>query len=877
MASLTVSNYLAMLRDDPDDEASFQGLKEALSSGDPERIGEQPIRWLEMARAGHESRGEHRAAAWLIEAEALILDDDPDFKHALFKELGRIRHEELLDDAGAIDAYRAALALRKDDDIEEKIDQIGQLAENWQQIAERFQEEAEDASDANLKSSLLSRAGSLIWQYKKKSKAKQTDKLFKGALEADPADARAARLYMLTLAERERWSDAAKVLLTAAQSTGNRDDQLNLFVRAARVYHKRAEDGAKAAEAYEGALEIAPGHQEALGFLVEHYTTTESWDNLVRVYEAALKSPKDSDAEQGTLFQLAMVHWRFRNEPAAAEPYFGRLRKLNPSHPAMVSFYRDFLTGDDDADKLMTILSDAQRAAEGDQQKLELALDVARLTAKSSGSVEKGIDAWKTVQRLDASNEEATAALRDLYGRGEKWNAMVDVMKAEIDALPKDDPDAKARRLELLRELVVIYRDHLNLDVMVVNTYNAILEDDPGDAEALSNLASTYEQMGRWNDLIRVLAAQADAAEEPEQQIELNLRVATLWIDRFANYNQATKPLEKVIALQPGNRDALRQLKEIYSKKRAWKQLYEVLLKESELISDPDARLAQKIELAKLAGDRLRKHADAIVMWLDVIEEAPDTPGALESLEKLSDRERDFPTLAKVLELKVERVTDDKGRVKILQKLGLIYGDHLEDHSKAAGAWKRVLEIDPKNGRAKRTLRESFLQARDWEGLESLYRERDELRGAGRCARPGRRAHGRRRAQEGAELPRGARVRGGDRRAAPGVPQLRARPVGRSQQRAGRPGARADLREGREVAAPGAAPGGAPRRATRGRPGRGPARAHRPDAVSVDREAQRRGRRLQVGLRGLRARPPPTAPSGRTSKTRPAARRPSTS
>ena len=37
MAALTVSNYLGMLRDNPDDAEAFEGLKEALASGDAAR------------------------------------------------------------------------------------------------------------------------------------------------------------------------------------------------------------------------------------------------------------------------------------------------------------------------------------------------------------------------------------------------------------------------------------------------------------------------------------------------------------------------------------------------------------------------------------------------------------------------------------------------------------------------------------------------------------------------------------------------------------------------------------------------------------------------------------------------------------------------
>ncbi len=741
MASLTVSNYLGMLQDDPENRESFEGLRDVLASGDPALLGDQPMRLLEAARHEHEKHGETQAVAWLIELESSHSDDDPRFQAALCKELGRIKHEELLDDAGALEAYARALELKPgDEDVEVAIEEIEQSAEKWRAIADRFIDEAKDASDASLKASMLARAAGLVWQHRTKGRNKEVDKLFKRALAADPSSTRAARLYCVTLRNREKFAEMAEVLRTTADAARGRDDKLMLYLHAARVSLHQLADRPAAAGCYERVLDFVPGHEEALRFLVEHFTRQEEWDHLVALYEDALRSRQKLESEQGILLQIGMVHWRIRNAPKQAEPYFARLRKIDPAHPGMLGFYREYLTAladHEDSDiasdasiRLLTILTDAQRVANDESLKVELAVELAR-AAQRTDATERAIDAWKSVQRIDPTHEEAGQALRGLYRRGQKWNALVEVMRAELDALPANSEDdaLRSRRVELLRELIVIYRDELKLDVMVINTWNALLEEDPSDPEGLAQLAATYEGMGRWNDLIQVLTKQVDATDDTTEKVSLLSRIAGLWIDRFANYNQATTPLEAVIDLEPENRDALSQLKTIYTKKRSWKQLYAVLEKESQLASDPEARLAMKLELAKLAGDRLHQHAEAIQLWRSILEEAPDTEGAIPTLEKLADREKDWTTLAFVLELRVDREDGDKGKIKVLQKLGGVYGEHLDDPAKAADTWKRILEVDPKNGRALRTLREAFLKGQDWDGLEALYAEAEDWEG----------------------------------------------------------------------------------------------------------------------------------------------------
>ena len=721
MAALTVSQCLGMLLADPDSEPALEGLLDALTSGDAARLGVGPAALLELARRGHAQRGEVATAAKLLELEVTLVEGDPDREAELWKDLARLRRDSLLDDKGAHEALEKVVALRPgDEDAREQLVQLEQVASSWKEIGKRLVEEAAGATDPTLRSSVLQRAAVLVWQYKKRGRDKEVDALFGEALAVDPSSTSAAALYEQTLRAREKWEELAKVLIGAAEATKNRDEKLHLFVRASRVIARKLDQQERAGACYERVLDFAPGHPEAMSFLVEHFMQHEQWDHLVGLYEDALRSRQKLESEQGILLQLGMVHWRMRQKPAEAEPYFARLRKIDPAHPAMLDFYRDFLAQTGDEGRLLTILGDAQRTAGDSGDKLRLAVELARQAQANPSTVDRAIDAWKAVQRLDPQSGEAVAALRELYAKGGKWNALVEVLKAELEQLPATDTE---RRIALLREIVPVYRDKLSLDVMVINTFNAILQLVPDDVEALQSLATTYESLGRWNDLIQVLTKQAEAETDKDNKVRLYTRVANLWIERFANYNQATRPLELVFEIDPDNRDALTKLKDIYAKKRAWKPLFDVMRREADIASDPTVRLYNLVELAKLAGERLHKNADALQLWREVLDVDPNAPGALDALEKLAEREKDFPTLADALERRIAATADVQERIKLLQKVGAIYSEQLADQVKSADAWKRVLALEPKNGRAMRTLREMHLAAGDYEGLEALYGE----------------------------------------------------------------------------------------------------------------------------------------------------------
>jgi golgin subfamily B member 1 len=256
---------------------------------------------------------------------------------------------------------------------------------------------------------------------------------------------------------------------------------------------------------------------------------------------------------------------------------------------------------------------------------------------------------------------------------------------------------------------------------MVIGTLSRIVKLTPGDREALTELAAKYEGAGRYNDLINVLSERADALTDRAEKVDAHLRVARLWIERFANHTQATGPLEKVLQLDPENREALSQLKDIYEKKRAWKQLYEVLRKEKAVASDPTVRLVNTMEMAKLAADRLQGYAEAIALWKEALALDPHAKGATEALEKLAEGEKDYDTLVSVLEAELGQASAAEAQIRILQKLALLHGERLNKPEEGLRCWRRILAIEPKHGRALRAVRDALLKARDWDGLEELY------------------------------------------------------------------------------------------------------------------------------------------------------------
>jgi tetratricopeptide (TPR) repeat protein len=354
--------------------------------------------------------------------------------------------------------------------------------------------------------------------------------------------------------------------------------------------------------------------------------------------------------------------------------------------------------------------------------------------AEASGQTDKAIDAWKLVLRQEPTNAEARVALGRLYTAAGRWANLVELHRQEIDSLGGVRTGAdgvithRERKLELLREMAEVYQDRLGQEPMVVQTYNSILAIEPGDRAALVALAASYEKLGRHTDVVKVLDQQAEHSADPSERVTLYRKIAWIWLDRFNNVNNATKPLEQILAIDPRDADAIAQLKDLYGRRRAWRQLFEVSRREADML-DGTRRRDAVVELARLAAEKLSSPVESIALWREALELDRNTPGALDALEKLTEREKDYAGLADVLERRAEEAGDADAKVSVLMKLGAVYGERLNDPARSIDAWRRVLAVKPGHPKAMRVLRDAYTAAGEWDTLEELYASAGDFEG----------------------------------------------------------------------------------------------------------------------------------------------------
>ncbi len=708
-----IQGYLERLEAEPVNTELLNKLQLLVEKVDPD---EEIAKLLDNSAERMAASGEAEATLALLTLLERFIQTDDERADLLYRK-GRLLEEDLLDEEQAIGCYERLLELRPDDSgAEERMSHISLVRENWEKIVQKYRDEAEASTDDALTTSLY-RSIAEIYQ-KNTPGSSEVEQFLNKSLEVDPTNSKSGfhleRLYR----REERWDDLVTFFQKRVEISADDFSKNDALMDLGRLYGSQLGDREAMKEFFAKVLEGDPSHAVAMRALADAYQEDEDWEELIQIYESSLNAKGRSEQDLGTHIQIGMLWWKKVGDLDQAEPYFSRVRKAQPTSPLALDYYRDYHSSRGEFTKLLGLLQQAQRLNKDPEEKLALAMEMADLAENKADNPDKAIDLWKGIMRQKPGDSDAKNALRRLYHAAEKWNALLEILKEDQESLGNDQVEEK---VAILTEMVGIYRDRLQLDVMVINTYNAILSVDASNDEALNALAEKYEAMSRWNDLIGILARQAESNEDVDQRKALLRRIADLWMDKFTNPNKAIEPLEQILEFDPGDTEALTMLKDIYQRRRNWRGLLGLYDRELELLP-ADQRRPLLLEMAELAQKRLGDPKAAIGAWNRLLETDTHDIEAIEALTQLYEREKRYPALAEMLQRRLEMSTDAEA-LPILERLGALWGDRIESTSKAIEIWNRVLDVQPGHSKAMRVLRDLYAAAGDWTQLEALFSE----------------------------------------------------------------------------------------------------------------------------------------------------------
>jgi tetratricopeptide (TPR) repeat protein len=590
-------------------------------------------------------------------------------------------------------------------------------ADDWRGEVEGLREGASSVGDARLAARILLRAVRIL--HLVPAHAHERERALRALLDGDGTCAEGHVLLEQLLAHTERWDALAahrSARLEACPSPHARVALLRTYARSWQRAGDTDRAGAALLQAWTIIRRVAerPGAEPPLrltigdaGFLCDWLEARGQYQRLVTLAE-----PGQGDLDEPALDDAALTIAARASDVACARLHDRATAEALAARVHVVA--REIVLLVDDSPRV------AAPAAPGSDDQ---ASEAARALEASGASTERILAAWRAAiaaaPRARAPRRELARVLRT----AQRWYALIEALRDE-----EGECEGQDERAHLGLEMVEIYRDRLRLDSMVPSILEPLLDRQPGSVALLDELAAWAERTNHPADLIAALTRKLPLVADDGERLQLQLRMARLHA-AGADAACAIEAWERVLALDPAQPEALRELEAAYEKRRDWEHLVGLRARVAALLPDPEARLAATVEVARQARERLRRPALVVQAWNDVLALDPCHREALDELVRLLEVEGDWARVGQLRMIQLEEAADQAEKLTILSAIGVVYGEKLGDadgQDRAILAWREVLWIDPRHARASEALRKHLAARARWDELEELYLSADQ-------------------------------------------------------------------------------------------------------------------------------------------------------
>jgi tetratricopeptide (TPR) repeat protein len=648
---------------------------------------------------------DHAAIAGLRAIHASLGDD---------AEVARL-YEEELELAGADGRHAATLELMLGRLLARRGDLAGAARHLEASLAKAPSEEARDSLAETLAASpgpeAAARAVELCRQLAAARRAhgdlEAAAVYLRRALGIDPDAAPAAEALAEVLRQAGRWAELER--LYAARG---------LAAERAAVLAERLGDREEAKRCWETLGEAGEAPLRAL------YTADGDWEKLAALVERGIDRRPPGQRADDLLSLAGLLRDRLGDRERAAR-CLRQVLEESPGHAEAMRRLSDHLRDRRDWRGYVELL-EARVARSPEGERLARLEELAEACEQRLGDVERAAGVWRKVAELDPVRASAREALRRIGARSKMWESLITVLEREAAAAG----DARDRA-EVKKRMAGVFRERQVDPLRAIALYEEALALAPGDAAALKALAELYERQGDDKGLLRTLRRQLEPGAAGGGKLAPSARIERLGLlrraaglaEQLGDVDAVVFACTAVLDLAPGERDALDRLERVLERTGDLEGLESALAYRAEAAGGHAERARALRRLAHL-GDRRAEGApgdaalevEAIGRWEKLLHAAPTDAEALAALATRYEEAGRTRELAAVLERLADAVRADEAAAA-RRRYARVVDHEINDATRAVKAWRRLLDLVPRDREALAALARRHQAAGAWRDL----------------------------------------------------------------------------------------------------------------------------------------------------------------
>ncbi|MGZ3428495.1 MAG: hypothetical protein ACXVCV_17705, partial [Polyangia bacterium] len=319
---------------------------------------------------------------------------------------------------------------------------------------------------------------------------------------------------------------------------------------------------------------------------------------------------------------------------------------------------------------------------------------------------------WHDALELKPQDASIYRSLAELSEREGNQVEVAETLRKQLKAAKE-----KVEKLNLLRKLASLYDDRLHDVEGVEWACGEILEQLPGDRDALRRLEAAFEKAGEAGEerLIEILEQHAGAAATPAEKIPLLHRLAALY-DKRGNAAAASDKLERIVKLDKNDHKALEALGRIDASLEKWPEAAAAMERTLPKVPAGPEGVEPWKRYARIVDGKLNDAMRAAKAWKEVIERRPTDKEALEGLTRLARARGDWALLDDVLARR-QAHADGADAVTVALERAQLADERLKNPERAIEILRHVIdEMAPRDLEAHARLQKLLAAAGDLDG-----------------------------------------------------------------------------------------------------------------------------------------------------------------
>ena len=512
----------------------------------------------------------------------------------------------------------------------------------------------------------------------------------------------------------ERWAEMAQVLERELPTI--REDQVtrqvDILLQLGELRADRLNRKPDAVQAYESVLERDPKNPVASERLETLYEQLGRERELARLLEARADSVTEPIARASLLDRVAGLRANRGDIDGAIAAYTGAFSADPTNREVFTAMERVCYKAERWAPAMQLYEIAIAHVENGGSRAYRLGDLYARrgnVQLNFLGQVEPAIASYQKVIEVDSKPEATIKVLEDLCRQRNDWSPLITAWERRAEV--QRDP---ARRAEALRAAAALASDRSDDPRASVRLNHKLLTIDPSDHGAASTLERYYEEQQDKSGLIDVLKVRLQHARADET-VGILKRIASASEDGARDVDGATEHYQKILELQPENRDALEALGRIYESTEQWAEFIDVTRRQIKVTNDRNTKALLYFKCGSVMEAKFGREPDAIRYYDAAIKTSQNCLPAVHGLRDLYRRREEWARVIETLELEVKLWTDDKERAGVFAQIGRIHEKQLNDPERAMQYYDSALAVDADCLPANQALFEHYFDRSEWD------------------------------------------------------------------------------------------------------------------------------------------------------------------